>query len=51
MLDDLPTPNAQEVEEFKRLYAERFSLDLSGEEALMVATHYLHMFVILTEEP
>lgn len=50
MNDELPIPNAQEVEQFKQLCFERFSVELSPEEALLVATHYLRMFVVLTRE-
>ncbi len=46
----LAVPNSQEVERFRALYNERFSLDLTPDEALFVATKYLHMFQILTHE-
>lgn len=46
----LAIPTSAEVEEFKNLYQKRFSIHLSSEEALFVATHYLHMFQILTYE-
>ena len=46
----LATPTAQEVEVFRNLYREHFSVNLEPSEALTVATHYLHIFQILTDE-
>lgn len=50
MTKELPIPNAQEVEQFRGLFQERFSVELGPDEALLVATHYLQVFVILTSE-
>jgi len=47
----LPSPSPRGVEEFRLLYKEFFSLDLTPDEALFAASHYLHMFYILTYEP
>lgn len=42
-------PTSPEVEAFSVLYAKRFSVNLSPEEALLLATHYLHMYQLLNE--
>jgi hypothetical protein len=46
----LANPNAKEVQEFKRLYKERFNVEITDEEAQETATAYLHMFQLLTWE-
>jgi hypothetical protein len=47
----LALPNASEVEDFRRLFKKHFEVELSRKDALVVATHYLHMIQILTYEP
>ena len=42
----LPVPNKEEVDEFKRLYLERFGVELTGEQALEVATRTLQLFYL-----
>ena len=44
--EPLPVPSAKEVEAFRVLYAEHFCVQLDFEEALDLATRYLHLFII-----
>jgi hypothetical protein len=46
-----PTPTLQEVEEFRRLFAERFLIELNSEEALEIASKYIQMYLIIRHEP
>lgn len=46
----LVTPTSFEVESFRNLYFQRFCEHLEPDEALFLATRYLHMFQILTDE-
>lgn len=47
----LAMPNPDEVNEFAQQYKAQFSVELSPQDALLLATHYLHMFQILNHEP
>jgi len=43
-------PTDDEIERFKNLYKEKFSLELTRDEAREAATFYLHVFQLLTYE-
>ncbi len=45
---NLPTPNADEVAEFKCLYLKRFGIELTDDEALDQATRLIQ-YVFLTQ--
>jgi hypothetical protein len=42
----LPCPNDDDVKAFRALYNAKFSLELSSEEALDVATKALHLYYV-----
>jgi hypothetical protein len=46
----LPMPNAKEVEEFRLLCEQKFSVKLSRSEALDWATRLLHIFYLTSHE-
>jgi len=45
----LPIPNAKEVEEFQRLYKERYGVMLTTDEALDTATRLVHLVCLLND--
>ena len=47
----LPVPNAQEVQEFRRLYRETRGEEVSDAEALDLATRFLHFYYFATTPP
>ena len=46
----LPSPNAKEVQEFKRLYKERFGVELTDTEALDTVIRLAHLFTLLNSD-
>ena len=40
----IPTPTPEGVQQFKTLYLKRFGVELDEEQALDLATRYLHIF-------
>lgn len=44
----LPMPSPTEVEAFRRLYKNLFSVELEPRLAYELATQYLHMFLIIS---
>lgn len=47
----LPTPTPEGIAQFKALYRKRFGIELDEEQALDLATRYLHLFCLGVNPP
>lgn len=45
-MEHIPKPNAKEIKQFKKLYLQKFGVDLTDEEATDAATRLLQVFVL-----